>query len=236
MLLEGRVAVVTGASRGIGAAIARAFAAHGAHLLLCARSEGVDEVARELSSAERPVRAVRGDVSDPGLRAGADHRGPQGARPARRAGEQRRHPAARPDRHDVGRADARAAGGERAGAHDPHPVRRPHHGSSALTQHHQPRVHRRHPGDGRGDGLLRLQGRGGGLHALHREGAGPQGHPGERHRAGLHRHRHGPRRLARLVRAADPEHPHGTHRHTRRRGRRGRLPRLRPVALRHRAR
>ena len=65
MLLEGRVAVVTGASRGIGAAIARAFAAHGAGLLLCARSEGVEDVARELSSAERPARAVRGDVSDP---------------------------------------------------------------------------------------------------------------------------------------------------------------------------
>jgi 3-oxoacyl-[acyl-carrier protein] reductase len=67
MLLEGRIAVVTGASRGIGAAIARAFAAHGASLLLCARSEAVDEVARELSSAERPVRALRGDVSDPAV-------------------------------------------------------------------------------------------------------------------------------------------------------------------------
>ena len=65
MLLEERVAVVTGASRGIGAAIARAFAAHGATLLLCARSEGVEEVARELSSAERTVRAKRGDISDP---------------------------------------------------------------------------------------------------------------------------------------------------------------------------
>jgi 3-oxoacyl-[acyl-carrier protein] reductase len=67
MLLEGRVAVVTGASRGIGAAIARAFAAEGATLLLCARSEGVEEVARELGSAERPARALRGDVSDPGF-------------------------------------------------------------------------------------------------------------------------------------------------------------------------
>ena len=65
MLLEERVALVTGASRGIGAAIARAFAAHGATLLLCARSEGVEEVARELSSAKRTVRAIRGDVSDP---------------------------------------------------------------------------------------------------------------------------------------------------------------------------
>jgi 3-oxoacyl-[acyl-carrier protein] reductase len=65
MLLEGRVTVVTGASRGIGAAIARAFAAEGATLLLCARGEGIDAVARDLNTEERPVRALRGDVSDP---------------------------------------------------------------------------------------------------------------------------------------------------------------------------
>jgi 3-oxoacyl-[acyl-carrier protein] reductase len=64
MLLEGRVAVVTGASRGIGAAIARAFAAEGATLLLCARSEAVDTLARELTAPQRPAQAMRGDVSD----------------------------------------------------------------------------------------------------------------------------------------------------------------------------
>jgi 3-oxoacyl-[acyl-carrier protein] reductase len=65
MLLEGRVALVTGASRGIGAAIARGFAAQGATLLLCARNEAVDELARELGTAGQPVRALRGDLADP---------------------------------------------------------------------------------------------------------------------------------------------------------------------------
>ena len=38
--LEGRVAIVTGASQGIGAAIAERFSAEGAHVALCARREG----------------------------------------------------------------------------------------------------------------------------------------------------------------------------------------------------
>ena len=56
--LEGRLAVVTGASRGIGAATAEAIAAAGAHVLLAARDgEALDAVAERIREQRR-----RGDL------------------------------------------------------------------------------------------------------------------------------------------------------------------------------
>ena len=60
--LQGKVVCVTGAGRGLGAAIARAFSAEGASLVLGARTlEEIDAVARELGDAI----AVQADVRSP---------------------------------------------------------------------------------------------------------------------------------------------------------------------------
>jgi 3-oxoacyl-[acyl-carrier protein] reductase len=67
MKLKGVIALVTGASQGLGAEIAAQFAAEGACLMLCARDEAaVAEVAQRLSRQHgTPVEAMRCDVGDP---------------------------------------------------------------------------------------------------------------------------------------------------------------------------
>lgn len=65
-LLEGKVAIVTGASRGIGALTARAFAAAGAAVALAARDEqALASVAEEIVGAGGRALIVATDVSDP---------------------------------------------------------------------------------------------------------------------------------------------------------------------------
>lgn len=63
--LDGRVAVITGASMGIGRAIATAFASEGASLMLCARGrEGLEETQAALRPHGRRVEIMRADVGD----------------------------------------------------------------------------------------------------------------------------------------------------------------------------
>jgi 2-deoxy-D-gluconate 3-dehydrogenase len=64
-VLEGRVAIVTGAGRGIGRALALALAEAGADVALAARSAGeIDQVAAEVEERGRRALAVPTDVTE----------------------------------------------------------------------------------------------------------------------------------------------------------------------------
>lgn len=64
--LKGRVALVSGASQGIGRATALAFAAEGAHVAICARNEAALEEVAKQARAEFGVKTLVGtvDVAD----------------------------------------------------------------------------------------------------------------------------------------------------------------------------
>jgi 3-oxoacyl-[acyl-carrier protein] reductase len=63
--MDGETAVVTGASRGIGRAVADALADAGAHVVICARErDAIESAAAEIREAGGEATATRADVRD----------------------------------------------------------------------------------------------------------------------------------------------------------------------------
>jgi NAD(P)-dependent dehydrogenase (short-subunit alcohol dehydrogenase family) len=64
-ILDHKVAIVTGASRGIGRAIAEIFVREGARVVICGRKqESIEQAAREIGSGARPVACHVGRLTE----------------------------------------------------------------------------------------------------------------------------------------------------------------------------
>ncbi|WP_373324377.1 SDR family NAD(P)-dependent oxidoreductase [Tepidiforma flava] len=90
--LQDRVAIVTGASRGLGTYIAKELAGAGCHLVLAARTApALESLAEEIRGMGRRALAVACDVADADSRRSLVSRGAGGVRADRHPREQRGH-------------------------------------------------------------------------------------------------------------------------------------------------
>ena len=160
-LLEGKVAVVTGAARGIGKAIALQFAKEGANVAFTDLVIDENGKATEAEIAALGVKAKglrlerRRFRTDPQGRRGDR----QGVRPHRHPGEQRRNHEGRPDDAHVRGPVGRRADGEPQVGVQLHPRRRTRHGAPEERLDHQHVVGRGRQRQRRAVQLLGFEGR-----------------------------------------------------------------------------
>ena len=186
--LGGRVCIVTGGAQGIGEACARRFAREGAKAVIA----DIDDARGQALAKELDALYVHCDVGDKAQVDAAGGRGAAGARPHRRAGEQRRHLQGRrfPGRHRS-RLRRRAAR-QPQGLVPRGPGRGARDGQGRRGgAHRQHEFGQRRAGDPDHRQLQREQGRHQPAHAGDGAGAGRQGHPRQRGGAGHDRHRTG---------------------------------------------
>jgi 3-oxoacyl-[acyl-carrier protein] reductase len=90
--LSGKVTIVTGASKGIGAAVAKSLAASGASVVVnyASSKEGADKVVDAIKAAGGKAVAVKGDVSKAADAPRGCRRRDQDVWPSGCAGQQRR--------------------------------------------------------------------------------------------------------------------------------------------------
>ncbi len=69
-----RTALITGASRGLGLALARALAGRGWHLIIDSRGAAELEAVRAELAVQTRVTAVAGDITDPAHREALERR------------------------------------------------------------------------------------------------------------------------------------------------------------------
>ena len=192
--LDGKVAIVTGGAQGQGAAIARAFVAEGAQVVIADVAEEPGKaLADELGSDARTSR--HHDVSDEAVLDRAGRGRQRAVRAGQRAGQQRRHPALRRGRDDAGRRGRAALAGQPARLLPRHAGgRADHEGRTAAARSSTPPRSRGSAGWPARDGVRRHQVR----DPRHDQGAprmelGPQGHPGQLGAPRHDRHRDDPR-------------------------------------------